>query len=53
MNPDIIQKVQTKVSDQMNDVLMAPFTLDDVRKAVFRIDGLKDTRSGWASCSFL
>ena len=41
VDPAVINKVQTKVTDQMNDMLMAPYTADDVRKAVFGIGDLK------------
>ena len=41
VDPAIINKVQTKVTDQMNVMLMAPYTADDVRKAVFSIGDLK------------
>ena len=41
VDPAVINKVQTKVTDQMNDMLMAPYTADDVRKAVFSIGDLK------------
>lgn len=35
VNHEIIDKVQTKVSVQMNNMLLAPFTADDGKKAVF------------------
>ena len=40
-DPALLQKVQHKVSDQMNNFLMAPFTADDVKKAVFSIGDFK------------
>lgn len=40
-DPLLLQKVQGKVTDQMNDMLIAPFTIDDVHKIVFSIGGLK------------
>ena len=40
-NPNLLQKVQPKVTEQMNDFLMAPFSADDVKKAVFSIGDLK------------
>lgn len=40
-DPVVLQRVQRKVSDQMNSMLLAPFSADDVRKAVFSIGDLK------------
>ena len=40
-DPSILQKVQRKVSQHMNDFLMASYIVEDVRKAVFSIGDLK------------
>lgn len=40
-DPTVLEKVNTKVTEQMNDMLMAPFTAEEVRKAVFSIGDLK------------
>lgn len=40
-DPAVLQKVNRKVTSQMNDYMMAPFTTDDIRKAVFSIGDLK------------
>ena len=41
VDPYILERVQTKLTDHMNNMLMAPYTHDDVRKAVFCIGDLK------------
>lgn len=40
-DPSLLDKVETKLIDNMNDILMAPFIADDVRKDVFSIGDLK------------
>jgi hypothetical protein len=40
-DPAVLQKVMPKVTAQMNERLMAPFSVDDVRKAVFSIGDYK------------
>lgn len=40
-NEEVIQKVTPRVTTQMNDALMAPFTEEDVRRAVFSIGDFK------------
>ena len=40
-DPSILSKVNSKVTAQMNNMLLAPYTPDDVRKAVFSIGDLK------------
>ena len=44
MNPTIFEKVQKKVIDQMNALLMAPYTDDDNDRVVFSIGDLKAPR---------
>ena len=40
-DPSLLQKVQRKVTLHMNDFLLAPYSADDVRRAVFSIGDLK------------
>ena len=40
-DPSILSKVNSKVTAQMNNMLLAPYTPDEVRKAVFSIGDLK------------
>lgn len=40
-DPIILQRVQRKVTDQMNSFLLAPYTPDDVKKAIFSIGDIK------------
>jgi hypothetical protein len=40
-DPDIIDKVNPKVDDRMNEQLLKPFTADDVKKALFSIGDMK------------
>ena len=40
-NPVIMERVQRKVSDQMNNILMAPYTAEDVKKAISSIGDIK------------
>jgi hypothetical protein len=41
IDPDFLEKITPKVSDDMNERLIAQFTAEDVRKAVFSIGDLK------------
>ena len=41
VDPAVLQNVQTEVTEQMNEMLLAPYTHDDVRKAVSSIGDLK------------
>jgi hypothetical protein len=41
INPIMIEKVQLRVSDVMNEKLTAPFSVDDVKKAIFSIGDFK------------
>ena len=38
---EVISLVRKRVSDEMNSALLAPYTVDDVRKALFDIGDLK------------
>jgi hypothetical protein len=40
-DPEVINKVHRRVTAEMNRVLLVPFTVDDVRKALFSIGDLK------------
>ena len=40
-NPEVTSLVKRKVTDEMNKALLAPYTEDDVRKALFDIGDLK------------
>ena len=40
-DPAVLEKIQPKVSQEMNDKLLAPFTSEEVKKAVFSIGDLK------------
>lgn len=40
-NPSVLGKVDAKVTHQMNDMLISPFSSDDVHKVVFSIGDLK------------
>ena len=40
-DPGFLQKIQPRVTTAMNDDLSAPFTPDDVKKAIFSIGDLK------------
>jgi hypothetical protein len=40
-DPSFMEKVRPKVSTDMNNMLIAPFTADDVKRAVFSIGDLK------------
>lgn len=42
VDPLLIEKVQTEVTHYMTEMLMAPYTQDDVRKVVFNIIILKN-----------
>ena len=41
IDQSLLQKVQRKVTDQMNNFLLTPYTADDVKNAVFSIGDLK------------
>jgi hypothetical protein len=41
IDPLVLEKVQPKVSQDMNEQLLAPFSAEDVKKAVFNIGDLK------------
>ena len=41
IDPSVLEKVQPKVTYQMNTFLMAPYMAEDVKKAVFSIGDLK------------
>jgi hypothetical protein len=41
IDPFVLEKVQPKVSQGMNEQLLAPFSAEDVKKAVFNIGDLK------------
>ncbi|KAK1694816.1 hypothetical protein QYE76_011513 [Lolium multiflorum] len=41
VDPELLEKIQPKVSDNMNESLVAPFTAEDVKKAAFSIGDLK------------
>jgi hypothetical protein len=40
-DPTALQKIQPKVDDEMNERLLAPFTAEDVKNAMFSIGDLK------------
>ena len=40
-DPTLLAKVETKVIEHMNSMLLAPFTVDDVGKVAFSIEDLK------------
>ena len=40
-DPSILEKVQREVTEQMNNFLLAPFTANDVREAVWSIGDVK------------
>jgi hypothetical protein len=40
-DPSILEKVIPRVTTQMNEVLQAPFSAEDVRKAIFSIGDMK------------
>jgi hypothetical protein len=40
-DPALLEKIQTKVNDDMNERLTAPFTAEDVKKAAFSIGDFK------------
>lgn len=40
-NQDVLSFVRRRVSAEMNDALLAPYTTEDVRKALFDIGDLK------------
>ena len=40
-NMEVLSLVRKRVSDEMNNALLAPYTVDDVRKALFDIGDLK------------
>jgi hypothetical protein len=40
-DPTVLQKIQPKVDEEMNERLLAPFTVEDVKNAVFSIWDLK------------
>ena len=40
-DPAVLEKIQPKVSQEMNDKFLAPFTSEEVKKAVFSIGDLK------------
>ena len=40
-DPMLLEKVHSKVTDQMNNMFMAPFTMEDVHKAMLSIGDLK------------
>jgi hypothetical protein len=41
IDPAFLEKIITKVTEEMNERLIAPFTAEDVKKAVFQIGDLK------------
>jgi hypothetical protein len=41
IDPLVLEKVQPKVSQVMNEQLLAPFSAEDVKKAIFNIGDLK------------
>jgi hypothetical protein len=41
VNPELLDKIQPKVTEIMNESLVAPFSADDVKKAAFSIGDLK------------
>jgi hypothetical protein len=43
-NEDLLQKVKPKVTAEMNERLMAPFTAEEVKKALFAIGDFKASR---------
>jgi hypothetical protein len=41
MDPELLLRVKPKVTTEMNEMLIAPFTEDEVRKALFAIGDFK------------
>jgi hypothetical protein len=40
-DPAVLEKIVSKVDQDMNDKLLAPFSYEDVKKAIFSIGDLK------------
>jgi hypothetical protein len=40
-DPAVLEKIQPRITDAMNERLLAPFTAEDVKKAAFSIGDLK------------
>jgi hypothetical protein len=53
IDSELLEKIMSWVTWDMNDKLLAPFTPEDVKKATFSIGDLKSSLSRWTSCSFL
>ena len=52
-NQEVLSLVRRRVSNEMNSALLAPYTAEDVRKALFDIGGLESSRTRWSPCYFL
>lgn len=46
-DPEMLAKVQPKVSPEMNDLLMAPYAVDDVKMEVNNIGDIKAPGMGY------
>jgi hypothetical protein len=41
LDPEVLEKIQPRVSQEMNEKLLAPFSAEDVKKAAFSIGDFK------------
>jgi hypothetical protein len=41
LDPEVLEKIQPRVSQEMNEKLLAPFSVEDVKKAAFSIGDFK------------
>jgi hypothetical protein len=49
----VLQKVQPRVNQRMNNLLMTPYTREEVKKGSIQYRRSQSARAGWAACNIL